>query len=123
VVVDMVPFLVTANDYCRGILPNISLLAASLGAAGATVAWVLPGGGWSGRPRGRVLRPGDRRAVPPLGWPADLLVEKTAASAFFRDREHNATLHTVYRTFGDVRTTAEVVGLIEVSGRPVGAPG
>jgi hypothetical protein len=26
--------------------------------------------------------------------------------------DHNATLYTVYRTFGDVRTTDEVIGLI-----------
>lgn len=30
-----------------------------------------------------------------------------------RDEDHNATLHTVYRSFGDVRPTAEVIGLIE----------
>ena len=29
-----------------------------------------------------------------------------------RDQDHNATLHTVYRTFGDVRPTEEVLGLI-----------
>ena len=29
------------------------------------------------------------------------------------DRAHNATLHTVYRSFGDVRTTAEVEALLE----------
>ncbi|QBR91918.1 cysteine hydrolase [Nocardioides euryhalodurans] len=34
------------------------------------------------------------------------------ACAAVRDRDHNATLHTVYRTFGDVRTTAEVLGLL-----------
>jgi nicotinamidase-related amidase len=30
-----------------------------------------------------------------------------------RDRDLNATLHTFYRSFGDVRPTAEVVGLID----------
>ena len=35
------------------------------------------------------------------------------ANAGVRDQDHNATLHTVYRTFGDVRPTAEVIGLIE----------
>jgi nicotinamidase-related amidase len=191
VVVDMVPFFVTENDYCRGIVPNISLLAASLRDAGGTVAWVLPGGGGptaladefygpdiadmfrrsggAGRLRDRVWHELDVHDD-------DLLVEKTAASAFFpgrcdlpellagrgvdtvvvtgtvtnvccestardastlgyrvimvadanaapRDREHNATLHTVYRSFGDVRTTAEVVDLVEVSFRSGGAPG
>ena len=35
------------------------------------------------------------------------------ACAAVDDDTHNATLHTVYRTFGDVRPTAEVIGLIE----------
>ncbi len=35
------------------------------------------------------------------------------ANAAPRDQEHNATLHTVYRSFGDVRPTSEVIGLIE----------
>ncbi len=29
-----------------------------------------------------------------------------------RDQDRNATLHTVYRTFGDARPTAEVLALI-----------
>ena len=29
-----------------------------------------------------------------------------------RDEDHNAALYTIYRTFGDVRTTDEVIGLI-----------
>jgi hypothetical protein len=40
------------------------------------------------------------------GWPPhDWLIEP-------RDRDHNATLHTIYRTFGDVRSTDEVLGLL-----------
>lgn len=35
------------------------------------------------------------------------------ACAAMRDRDHNATLHTVYRTFGDVRSTDHVVDLLE----------
>lgn len=35
------------------------------------------------------------------------------ACAAMRDQDHNATLHVVYRTFGDVRPTLEVVELIE----------
>lgn len=34
------------------------------------------------------------------------------ACAGMRDRDHNATLHVVYRSYGDVRSTAEVVGLV-----------
>ncbi len=34
------------------------------------------------------------------------------ACAAMRDQDHNATLHVVYRTFGDVRPTAEVVELV-----------
>ncbi|WP_343242219.1 isochorismatase family cysteine hydrolase [Streptomyces sp. SID9727] len=34
------------------------------------------------------------------------------ANAARRDRDHNATLHTIYRSFGDVRTTDEVLDLI-----------
>ena len=182
VVIDMVRFFVAEMEYGRGIVPNIDRLATSLRAAGGTVAWVLPetgepsardqefygptvaetysrAGGGEGTLRERLwegLRVDDR----------DLLVEKSAPSAFFpgrsplpgllsgrgidtvlitgtvtnvccessardastlgyrvvlvadanagvRDQDHNATLHTVYRTFGDVRPTAEVIGLIE----------
>ncbi|MEW2489712.1 isochorismatase family cysteine hydrolase [Streptomyces sp. NPDC048411] len=35
------------------------------------------------------------------------------ANATGRDQDHNATLHTVYRSFGDVRPTADVLALIE----------
>jgi len=34
------------------------------------------------------------------------------ANAARRDADHNATLHTIYRTFGDVRPTDEVLALI-----------
>ena len=34
------------------------------------------------------------------------------ANAAVRDQDHNATLHTVYRTFGDVRSTADILSLI-----------
>jgi nicotinamidase-related amidase len=37
------------------------------------------------------------------------------ANAAVRDQDHNATLHVVYRTFGDVRSTDEVVALIEAA--------
>lgn len=183
VVIDMVPFFVEDLAYCRGIVPNISRLAASLRTAGGTVAWVLPGRsvrtsldveffgpdvaamysrcGGSGPLRERLWHEFDVSEV-------DLLVEKSAASAFFpgrsplpvlldergidtvlvtgtvtnvccessardastlgnrvimvadanaarRDQDHNATLHTVYRAFGDVRSTTDVLGLIETA--------
>jgi len=182
VVVDMVGFFVEENPYCRGIVPNVNRLAGALREAGGTVAWVLPG-----RPERTVV--GDEFYGPAVAemfrnsggsgplrdrlWPelefrdGDLLVEKTAASAFFpgrsplpalldgidtvlitgtvtnvccessardastlgyrvimladanaarRDQDHNATLYTIYRTFGDVRTTPEVLDLISQAG-------
>jgi nicotinamidase-related amidase len=35
------------------------------------------------------------------------------ANAAVRDQDHNATLHTIYRSFGDVRPAAEVTGMIK----------
>lgn len=181
IVVDMVPFFAEANPYVRGIVPNIGRIADALRAAGGLVAWVVPahqaplGGvtdefygptvskmyaatGGEGPLRSRLWHALDVR-------PEDLVVEKTAYSAFFpgrsplpglladrgvdtvlitgtltnvccessardaattglrvvmvadanaarRDQDHNAALHTIYRSFGDVRTTAEVLGLI-----------
>ena len=35
------------------------------------------------------------------------------ANAARHDEDHNATLYTIYRTFGDVRSTSEVVTMIE----------
>jgi hypothetical protein len=42
VVIDMVPFFVSENPYCRGIVPNIGRLADALRTMGGTIAWVLP---------------------------------------------------------------------------------
>jgi nicotinamidase-related amidase len=180
IVVDMVPFFLEESDHARGIVTNISLLADSLRAAGGTVAWVLPGAGEPSAVSDEFLGPDIAKlfrasgGVGPLQgrvWrefevhPDDLLVEKTAASAFFpgrsplptllaerkvdtvlitgtvanvccessardastlgyrvimvadanaarRDQDLNATLYTVYRTFGDVRPTSEVLELI-----------
>lgn len=39
------------------------------------------------------------------------------ANAALRDQDHNATLHTIYRSFGDVRPTTEVIALIESAPR------
>lgn len=44
-----------------------------------------------------------------LGYDVIMVADGNAA---VRDRDHNATLHTIYRSFGDVRPTEEVIGLI-----------
>jgi nicotinamidase-related amidase len=159
-------------------VPNISSLANALRAAGGTVVWVLPGVGedvsdeFLGPEIARMFRAsGGEGPLRARVWrefeiqDEDLLVEKTAASAFFpgrcelpsmlvdrgidtvlitgtvanvccesaardastlgyrvimvadanaarRDQDLNATLYTVYRTFGDVRPTSEVLDLI-----------
>lgn len=179
-VVDMVPFFVRENEYTYGIVPNITRLAESLRAAGGTVVWVLPGFTEPSPVTEEFLGPDIARMFAHSGgegplrdrlWhefevaDADLLVEKTATSAFFpgrsplhamlrergldtvvvtgtvsnvccestvrdastlgyrvvmvadansarRDQDHNATLYVVYRTFGDVRTTDEVIDLL-----------
>ncbi|MFD0278975.1 isochorismatase family protein [Kitasatospora sp. NPDC127111] len=187
IVIDMVPFFAAANPYVRGIVPNIGRIAEALRAAGGLVVWVLPA---DQPPLGRAstefygptvgeifAATGGEGPLRARLWPAldvrpdDVLVEKTAYSAFFPgrsplppllaergvdtvlitgtltnvccessargaattglrvlmvadanaarcDRDHNATLHTIYRSFGDVRTTGEVLVLI---GRQEGA--
>jgi nicotinamidase-related amidase len=186
VVVDMIPFFVDENPYCRGIIPNIAVLADALRSAGGVVAWVLPARSAEVSAVAEeffgpatAARYNSSAGTGPLAgrlWPGfevhagDLLVEKSAASAFFpgrsplpallhgrgvdtvvvtgtvtnvccessardastlgyrvimvadanagqSDESHNATLHTVYRTFGDVRPTHEVLDLI-AAGRP-----
>jgi nicotinamidase-related amidase len=180
VVVDMVPFFVTGNPYCLGIVPVIDRLACALRTAGGLVAWIFPAvapptpaavefygpeiaaryaaGGGTGPLEGRL-------AKGLTAEPGDLLAEKSASSAFFpgasplplllaersidtvlitgtvtnvccessardastlgfrvimvadgtatgRDQDHNATLRTIYRSFGDVRPASEVRELI-----------
>lgn len=184
VVVDLVRFFVEENPHCRGVVPNVNRLSASLRSAGGTVAWVLPG---AETPRAAELeffgtevaaayaRTGGDGPLRARLWPAldvsddDVLVEKFARSAFFpgrcslpetleargidtvlvagtvtnvccestvrdastlgyrvvmvadanaavSDETHNATLTTVYRSFGDVRTTEELIALLASSG-------
>ena len=183
VVIDMVPFFLESMEYGRGIVPRIARLATALRGAGGTVAWVLPGRNRSNavdeefyglETAGRYRRSGGEGPLSERIWhelevaDGDLLVEKTAASAFFpgrsplpgllqdlgidtvlitgvvtnvccessardastlgyrvimvadanaagRDQDHNATLHTIYRSFGDVRPTHEVIGLIDAA--------
>jgi nicotinamidase-related amidase len=45
-----------------------------------------------------------------LGYRVIMVADACAA---VRDQDHNATLHTIYRSFGDVRPAAEVIGMIE----------
>jgi nicotinamidase-related amidase len=176
----MVPFFVEGMEYGRGIVPNIARLAGCLRSAGGTVAWVLPGAGEPSAAAEEFLGPEVAELYRRAGgegplrgrlWHElevsddDVLVEKSAPSAFFpgrsplsgiladrgvttvlitgavtnvccestardastlgyrvvmvadanaagTDEEHNATLHTVYRSFGDVRPTTEVVSLL-----------
>ena len=181
VVVDMIPFFVDANPFCRGIVPNIALIARCLRSAGGVVAWVLPAVAtevsevrkeFFGRDIAAMFNASAGSGpLPDRLWhefdihPDDLVLEKSAASAFFpgrsplpslleqrridtvlitgtvtnvccessardastlgyrvimvadanacvSDETHNATLHVIYRTFGDVRPTADVVELI-----------
>jgi nicotinamidase-related amidase len=196
VVIDMVPFFVDESAYCRGIVPNITVLARALRAAGGLACWVLPGSTPRHLDHARDFygaeiaemyrRSGGRGPLDSRLWPAlavatdDILVEKESASAFLpgycalpeilrsrgidtvliagtvtnvccessardasatgfrvvmvadanaarRDQDHNATLHTVYRTFGDVRSTSDVLDLIgtgppDAKRAPEGAP-
>jgi nicotinamidase-related amidase len=182
VVADMIPFFVRDSGYCAGIVPNIDRLASALRDACGTIAWVLPaplgpdsGSDFYGPATAQLYREsGGDGPLPARLWPglrphpADLFVEKTAASAFFpgrcqlpsllagrevdtvlitgtvtnvccessardastlgfrtimvadanaarRDQDHNATLHTIYRTFGDVRPAAEVLAMIRAA--------
>ena len=176
----MVPFFVSESAYCRGIVSNINTVAAQLRRRSGVVAWVVPG---YREPTAR-----DRDLLGPVVaelyarsggvgeptdqiWPGlavkhdDVVVERTAHSAFFpgrcplpdrledrgidtvimtgtqtnvcvgasvrdastwgyrvilvadgcaamRDHDHHASLHVVYRSFGDVRSTSGVVQLI-----------
>lgn len=184
IVVDMVPFFVEENPYCRRIIPNISRLAATIRATGGVVAWVLPGSApqqrkWMHEFYGEKVAElfansgGIGTAQERLGehltiLPEDIIAEKTAASAFFpgrsnlleqlqargidtviitgtvtnvccessardaatlgyrvimaadanaarRDQDHNAALHTIYRSFGDVRALDDIIAMLNLA--------
>lgn len=98
VVIDMVPFFLRENPYCRGIVPNIARLADALRSAGGMVAWVLPKAGepspWAIEFFGPKIAalyaasggsgPLAERLPPEFDLhPEDLVVEKSVASAFF----------------------------------------
>lgn len=78
----------------------------------------------------RLLRERDIDTVVVTGTVTNVCVEHTVrdasaaglrvvlvadACAATRDRDHNATLHVVYRSYGDVRPTAEVLELLEAA--------
>lgn len=44
-----------------------------------------------------------------LGYRVVMVADANAAR---RDADHNAALYTIYRTFGDVRPTSEIIELI-----------
>jgi nicotinamidase-related amidase len=183
VVIDMVPFFVAEMEYARGIVPNISRITDCVRRTGGTVAWVLPGTPDPSAVADEFFGPdvatmyrrsGGNGPLRERLWHElevhdhDLVVEKTAPSAFFpgrsplsellgargidtvlitgavtnvccestardastlgyrvimvadgnaarRDQDHNATLHTIYRSFGDVRSTSDVLQLIETA--------
>lgn len=48
-----------------------------------------------------------------LGFRLIMIADGNAAG---RVEDHNATLHTIYRSFGDVCPTAEVVAMLEETG-------
>lgn len=52
-----------------------------------------------------------------LGYRVIMIADANAAR---RDQDHNATLYTIYRTFGDVRSTAEVLHMVEAHHLPRG---
>jgi len=101
VVIDMVPFFVDANPQCRTAAAGIDVLAGQLRSCGGTVAWVVPA---NTRPTTKdieFLGPEIAHLYATTGgpnelrqriWPGlavhddDLVVEKTASSAFFPGR-------------------------------------
>jgi nicotinamidase-related amidase len=189
VVIDMVPFFLAQSETAQGIVPTVNALATALRSAGGVVAWVVPGlprqPAWAEAFYGPEVAAtygasGGTGPAPDRLWPglardaADLVVEKSGASAFFpgnstlpadlaargvntvliagtvtnvccessardaaalglrvvfladgtaapTDTIHNATLVTIYRSFGDVRPVAEVIGMLGAAQHRAGA--
>ena len=179
VVVDMVPFFAADSPFVRGIVPTINRSAALLRSVGGTVAWIMPAVGDPPPIDDEFYGPSVAAAYSASGgsgplrdrlWheldvdPEDLVLEKSAASAFFpgrcslpdelgardinsilvagtianvcceatvrdartlgyrvimladanaapTDEMLNATLRTVYRSFGDVRPAGDIARL------------
>jgi nicotinamidase-related amidase len=57
-----------------------------------------------------------------LGYRVIMVADANAAN---RDQDHNAALHTIYRSFGDVRPAEEVIAMIGSAEQPgfAGCPG
>lgn len=96
-VIDMVPFFVDENPYCRRIVPNIRRLADELRSHGGTVAWVLPAkDGRTDALNNEFYGPQIANMYAASGdgglWPefevhdADVQATKTTSSAFFPGR-------------------------------------
>ena len=180
VVIDLVPFFVAGSGYVRGIITPVNDSAALVRRMGGTVAWVVPATNSPSALDREFYGPevaatygasGGAGSLHDRLWPElcvnpdDILVEKSAPSAFFpgRCRLHeelaarqidsiliagtvanvccessvrdartlgyrvvmladanaaasddmlNATLRTVYRSFGDVRPTGDIRSLL-----------
>ncbi|MEV4156875.1 isochorismatase family protein [Nocardia salmonicida] len=54
------------------------------------------------------------RGAATLGFRVFLVADANAAR---RDQDHNAALHTIYRSFGDGRPTSEVLDMIRAAGQ------
>jgi nicotinamidase-related amidase len=115
VVVDMVRFFVDHSAYARGIVTKVNRAATALRDAGGSVAWVVPSVGtpteWqvgfygteiaeSYAASGGSCAPADRVAAELNVEADDLVVEKSAASAFFPGR---CDLHDHLRQAGITR--------------------
>ena len=98
VVINMVAFFVEVNEYARGIVPNITVLADALRRRGGMVAWVVPGANQPSVARREFLgnaiaeryqmsggagTPRDRLWHELEAAEADVVVEKSTKSAFF----------------------------------------
>lgn len=101
VVLDLVPFFVEHSRYARAVVPRVNRLSAAVRDAAGTVAWVVPGSREPNREGPGVLRCGGRRGL--------------RAVRGYRRSEYYATLHTVYRSYGDGRSSAEIVRLVHAS--------
>lgn len=110
VVIDIVPFFHRQSAYVRGIVPRVNTLASALRSAGGVVAWVVPGYSEpTAKDREFFGEEVAERYASAFGLRVILVADACAA---VRDQDHNATLHVVYRSYGDVRSTADVVALI-----------
>jgi hypothetical protein len=122
----MVPFFVDDAPYALSIVDNIGRLATGLRTTGGAVAWILPAGpparqdfyGPLLRRSNPVAAPGHcgtDSGPPSTSTTATSSSRRPNANAARRDEDHNATLHIIYRSFGDVRTTDDLLELVHNS--------